>query len=131
MFQCINDCSCVQCFSFAIDAAEPRSVNTASTAQIGAESITSMNCIVFSGKKHFFQQASSVLMLSHSLLCSQDVTGSDINEDVRTSLIFEGAGLDFTHQALSLTRSIASASSSAGATVSDQVGDKYNNMLWM
>lgn len=63
-------------------------------------------------------------MLSHSLLCSQDVTGSDINEDVRTSLIFEGAGLDFTHQALSLTRSIASASSSAGATVSDQVGDK-------
>jgi hypothetical protein len=51
------------------------------------------------GKKHFFQQASSVLMLCHSLLCSQDVTGFELPDGVRMSLIFEGAGLEFTHQA--------------------------------
>lgn len=32
VFQCINDCSCVQRFSFTIDVAESRSVDTVSTA---------------------------------------------------------------------------------------------------
>jgi hypothetical protein len=71
------------------------------------------------GKKYFFQQASTALLLCHSLICGE--MGEKISEDMKRSLLFDGPGLEFTHQVLNLAKGIATSSSSTGSTSSEQI----------
>ena len=65
------------------------------------------------GKKEFFGQASTVLVLCHDFLNVQLEAGGGGH-------VFQGAGLDWVHQVLRLTQGVASASSSAIGTLGEQ-----------
>jgi hypothetical protein len=65
------------------------------------------------GKKSFFGQASSVLVLCNDFIGSQMPVGGG-------QLLFQGAGLELTHQVLRLAKVIGSSSTSSIATLGEQ-----------
>jgi hypothetical protein len=47
--------------------------------------------------------------------------GAKISEDTKRALLFDGSGLEFTHQVMNLAKGIATSSSSTGSTSNEQV----------